>query len=52
MVAFLTSGLLSVAFISGDRVRANWANEDSEERSIRNAWASKLFLFGVPNLGL
>lgn len=50
VVAFFLSGVLSGAFISGDRVRANWANEDREEREIRNAWTSKLFLFGVPNL--
>ena len=50
LVAFLISALLSGVFISGDRVRSNWTNEDSEDRNIRQAWASKTFLFGVPNL--
>lgn len=50
LVAVLISALLSGVFISGDRARANWNNEDSEDRGIRQAWATKTFLFGVPNL--
>lgn len=43
LVAFLISALLSGFFVSGDRVRANWTNEYSEDRNIRQTWASKTF---------
>lgn len=50
LASFLISGLLSGVFVSGDRIRANYTNEDDEDKGIRQGWASKLFLFGLPNL--
>lgn len=44
----LISGLLSGAFVSGDRVRANYT--DSDDFSRRATIGSKLFLFGLPCL--
>ncbi|RKD21076.1 hypothetical protein BEP19_15475 [Ammoniphilus oxalaticus] len=44
------AGLLSGAFISGDRNRANFSNESNEETRRRHALFRKLFLIGIPNL--
>ncbi len=49
IISALLSGAFSGAFISGDRMRANWTYDDSNNRD-GGGWASKLFLFGVPNL--
>lgn len=50
LISFLISGLLTGAFNSGDRIRANWTHEDSEDQDYRQKRASQLFLFGLPNL--
>ncbi|WP_434512182.1 DUF5316 domain-containing protein [Desulfitobacterium sp. AusDCA] len=50
LISFLISGLFTGVFVSGDRVRANWTHEDSEDQDFRQQRASKLFLFGLPNL--
>lgn len=48
VVPMVIGGFLSGAFVSGDRVRANYS--DSEGLSERTNIASKLFLFGIPCL--
>lgn len=48
VVSIIISGLLSGAFVSGDRVRANYS--DSEDFSERTKIGSTLFLFGIPCL--
>ncbi|WP_141430377.1 DUF5316 domain-containing protein [Bacillus sp. 03113] len=48
--SLLVSGLLTGAFIDGDRIRANFANENKQERSKRINISMNLFLFGLPNL--
>jgi hypothetical protein len=46
--SLVISGMASVAFVSGDRNRANLAAEDREERRQRTSMVQKLFLFGAP----
>ncbi|MCL6513021.1 MAG: DUF5316 domain-containing protein [Alicyclobacillus sp.] len=53
MVALACLGLSAIvvgALISGDRVRAGYRNETQEGQDERMSWATKLFLFGLPNL--
>jgi Family of unknown function (DUF5316) len=49
LIGMLASGLLTGAFISGDRIRANYYTESKEDRSKRIRTANSLFLFGLPN---
>jgi len=35
---------------SGDKIRANYATEDNEDRKRRTRWSSMFFLVGLPNL--
>lgn len=45
-IPIIISGLMSGAYVSGDRVRGNYSNsKDFNERSGRS---TKLFLFGMP----
>ncbi|WP_435925785.1 DUF5316 domain-containing protein [Paenibacillus sp. DYY-L-2] len=50
VVLWILSGILSGAFISGDRTRANENIETDEDRTFRNKHSSILFLFGLPFL--
>ena len=48
VIPIVISGFLSGAFVSGDRVRANYS--DSKDFSERTKIGSVLFLFGIPCL--
>lgn len=50
VISWLLAGILSGAFISGDRTRANNSIETTEDKRIRNKYSSELFLFGLPFL--
>ncbi|AND41478.1 DUF5316 domain-containing protein [Cytobacillus oceanisediminis] len=45
----LIAGLLSGVFISGDRIRANFATETSSERQKRYNRMLSFVVFGAPN---
>ncbi len=46
VLAIIFSGSLG----SGDRIRANYSNENSEERKRRNRLTSSLVLMSIPNV--
>lgn len=46
VVILIISGLLTGAFISGDRSRANYHQETEEDRTARAKQSQFLFLFG------
>lgn len=48
VVIWIISGLLTGAFISGDRSRANFHQETEEDRASRVKQSQFLFLFGLP----
>jgi hypothetical protein len=48
VIAIILSGLLSGAFVSGDRARANIYMEDNVETKDRWSWSGRLFLFALP----
>lgn len=48
IIPIAISGLMSGAFVSGDRIRANYS--DSQDFIERTNISSKLFLFGLPCL--
>ncbi|MDE3840883.1 hypothetical protein C0966_16555 [Bacillus methanolicus] len=50
LLAILASGLFVGAFVSGDRMRANFSSETKEDRSERLRTVNILLLFGLPNL--
>lgn len=49
LLPLLAAGLLSGAFISGDRNRANYHMESKSERHRKSGWAGKLVLLSAPN---
>ncbi|MGG0823544.1 DUF5316 domain-containing protein [Paenibacillus turicensis] len=48
VVIWIISGLLTGAFISGDRSRANFHQETEKDRTSRVRQSQFLFLFGLP----
>ncbi|MCH1625856.1 DUF5316 domain-containing protein [Fredinandcohnia sp. SECRCQ15] len=50
IVFLLIAGILSGSFISGDRIRANFATETKSDRLMRNRWLFIFSLIGAPNL--
>jgi hypothetical protein len=50
IVPLILSGLLTGAFVGGDRNRANYHTTTKEDRHTNNEWAFRLFLIGLPNL--
>jgi hypothetical protein len=52
VAAWGLAGILSGAFISGDRLRANYATESREDARMKNKWTNQLFLFGLPYLSV
>ncbi|MNI41526.1 hypothetical protein D3C73_957820 [compost metagenome] len=48
--SWLLAGILSGAFISGDRTRANNSIESAEDKKFRNKYSIILFIFGLPFL--
>lgn len=48
VVIWIISGLLTGSFISGDRSRANYHQENEEDRTSRVKQSQFLFLFGLP----
>jgi hypothetical protein len=50
IISFSLAGLLSGAFVSGDRVRAISTNETNEDKKSRKERTQTLFLFGLPNI--
>ena len=48
VVLLLIAGLLSGAFVSGDRMRANTATSTSEDLSGTRKWAFRLMMSGLP----
>lgn len=50
VVAWLLAGILSGAFISGDRTRANESIETADDKKFRSKFSSVLFLTGLPFL--
>ncbi|TDL82475.1 DUF5316 domain-containing protein [Peribacillus frigoritolerans] len=49
LICFGISGLLTNAFLGGDRIRANFHSETNEHREARTNWAIQLFLLGLPS---
>lgn len=45
----ISSGILSGAFISGDRYRANFLSETQDDRSRRMKIVNKLILLSIPS---
>ncbi len=50
LIFFVISGLFSGAFVSGERVRANYYPEEEEERRQKNRLTRDLFYVGVFNI--
>lgn len=50
VISLLISGLLSGAFVSGDRVRANYSNENIEQSYKRQNLILVFFKIGIPNI--
>ncbi|WP_049894830.1 DUF5316 domain-containing protein [Paenibacillus antibioticophila] len=50
IIAWLSAGVLSGAFISGDRSRANQNSETEEDRKWRVRASTRLFGFGLPSI--
>ncbi|MFS0861189.1 DUF5316 domain-containing protein [Fredinandcohnia sp. 179-A 10B2 NHS] len=48
--ALILSGVTFGAFISGDRMRANYYSEEKSEREKRVKTATNFFLAGLPNI--
>ncbi|MDW7650130.1 MAG: DUF5316 family protein [Bacillota bacterium] len=48
LLSFAGAGVLTNAFNSGDKARANFATEDKADRQARTTWAGRLFFFGLP----
>ncbi|GIM45766.1 hypothetical protein DNHGIG_13150 [Collibacillus ludicampi] len=48
--SWLGAGIVTGAFVNGDRMRANFHMEDKEDRRKRLQWSNVLFLFGLPNV--
>ncbi|WP_191560900.1 DUF5316 family protein [Metabacillus idriensis] len=49
LICFGISGLLTNAFVNGDRVRANFHAESKKQRDARRSWAIQVFLIGLPS---
>jgi hypothetical protein len=49
-ISWVLAGILSGAFISGDRMRANNNIETPEDNKSRNNLTSVFFIFGIPFL--
>ncbi|MRH41700.1 hypothetical protein GH741_03315 [Aquibacillus halophilus] len=52
VVPLLLAGLLTGAFVDGDRNRANYHTEPKEYRQGKNKWVIRFLLLGVPNFTL
>jgi hypothetical protein len=52
IVPLLLSGLLSGAFVGGDRIRANFNTETKKDRKIRSKWVYRFLLISLPNICL
>lgn len=50
VIAWLSAGVLSGAFISGDRSRANRNSETDEDWKWRVRASTRLFVFGFPSI--
>ncbi|WP_414859273.1 DUF5316 domain-containing protein [Paenibacillus haidiansis] len=50
VICWLLAGILSGAFISGDRTRANHNIETPEDKEFSRKYSGILFLFGLPFL--
>ncbi len=50
LVCWGLGGILSGAFLSGDRIRANNFAENDDDRRIRVNWSITLFLTGLPSV--
>ncbi|TEB04403.1 hypothetical protein Psch_04130 [Pelotomaculum schinkii] len=48
VVPMVLAAIFSGALVSGDRVRANYSDEQDFRQRMR--WSTNLFLFGIPNL--
>lgn len=48
LISFTAAGVLSGAFVSGDKLRATDALEDDKEQRERKSWSVKFFVFGLP----
>jgi hypothetical protein len=49
-ISWVLAGILSGAFISGDRTRANNNIETTEDNKSRNKFTSIFFIIGIPYL--
>jgi hypothetical protein len=52
VVPLLMAGLLSGAFVSGDRNRANYHSESKEDRNQKVNWMKIFLLISSPNVTL
>ncbi|MGP4108932.1 DUF5316 domain-containing protein [Virgibacillus sp. L01] len=52
VIPLVLSGLLTGAFVDGDRNRANYHTETKKDRKDKNKWVTKLLIIGVPNFSL
>lgn len=50
LVMLALAGIFSGTLGSGDKVRANYALEDKQDRQRRNQWTSSLVLMAIPNI--
>ncbi|WP_226036568.1 DUF5316 domain-containing protein [Aquibacillus saliphilus] len=52
LIPLLISGLLTGAFVDGDRNRANYHTENKEDRQQKNKWVIRFLLISTPNLAI
>ncbi|MFB4166923.1 DUF5316 domain-containing protein [Virgibacillus sp. JSM 102003] len=52
VIPLVLSGLLTGAFVDGDRNRANYHTGTKKDRQDKNKWVTKLLIIGVPNFSL
>ncbi|MBN9653384.1 DUF5316 domain-containing protein [Halobacillus sp. GSS1] len=49
LIPLLVTGVLSGAFVSGDRNRANYHTKVDRDEASKNKWSISLLMFSAPN---
>lgn len=51
-ISILGSAIFTGILGSGDRIRANYTNEEDEDRKVRQGLSSNLLLVGLPSIAM